>query len=164
LRNRLRLSTLRPAESKLTTVDLSATRELAQLPAGALGFAAGARWRREEMDSQASTAGLPRAVAARDHEFDFAQLRQRGRSARSDLADPGARHHQPDDRQPRPVAGAFDQCQLRHRAGPEQPHQPGPGFLPHPYRGRDRHRIGRQHHRQRSDGARQECATPGAAS
>lgn len=58
VRNRLRLSTLRPAESKLTTVDLSATRELAQLPAGTLGFAVGAQWRREEMDSQTSTAVL----------------------------------------------------------------------------------------------------------
>ncbi|GGB94309.1 TonB-dependent receptor plug domain-containing protein [Pseudoduganella buxea] len=58
VRNRLRLSTLRPAESKLTTVDFSATRELLQLPAGPLGFAAGAQWRREEMDSQTSTAVL----------------------------------------------------------------------------------------------------------
>ena len=58
VRNRLRLSTLRPAESTLTTVDVSASRELAQLPAGALGFAAGAQWRREEMDSQTSTAVL----------------------------------------------------------------------------------------------------------
>lgn len=58
VRNRLRLSTLRPAEAKLTTVDFSATRELAQLPAGALGFAAGAQWRREEMDSNTSSAVL----------------------------------------------------------------------------------------------------------
>ena len=58
VRNRLRLSTLRPAESTLTTVDVNASRELAQLPAGALGFAAGAQWRREEMDSQTSTAVL----------------------------------------------------------------------------------------------------------
>ncbi|HEX8606863.1 MAG TPA: TonB-dependent receptor [Pseudoduganella sp.] len=58
VRNRLRLSTLRPAEAKLTTVDFSATRELWQLPAGAVGFAAGAQWRREEMDSNTSTAVL----------------------------------------------------------------------------------------------------------
>ncbi len=58
VRERLRLSTLRPAESKLTTVDFSATRELLQLPAGPLGFAVGAQWRREEMDSQTSTAVL----------------------------------------------------------------------------------------------------------
>ncbi|MDT1898666.1 TonB-dependent receptor, partial [Acinetobacter baumannii] len=38
--------------------DLGATRELAQLPAGALGFAVGAQWRREEMDSQTSSAVL----------------------------------------------------------------------------------------------------------
>ncbi|WUR13784.1 TonB-dependent receptor [[Empedobacter] haloabium] len=58
VRNRLRLSTLRPAQAKLTTVDFSATRDLLQLPAGPLGFAAGAQWRREEMDSQTSTAVL----------------------------------------------------------------------------------------------------------
>ena len=58
VRNRLRLSTLRPAESTLDTVDFSAARDLWQLPAGPLGFAAGAQWRREKMDSQTSTAVL----------------------------------------------------------------------------------------------------------
>ena len=58
VRNRLRLSTLRPAESTLTTVDFNASKELAGLPAGPLGFAFGAQWRREEMDSQTSTAVL----------------------------------------------------------------------------------------------------------
>ena len=58
VRNRLRLSTLRPAESTLDTLDFSAAKDLWQLPAGPLGFAAGAQWRREKMDSQTSTAVL----------------------------------------------------------------------------------------------------------
>ncbi|PHV04690.1 TonB-dependent receptor [Janthinobacterium sp. BJB412] len=58
LRQRLRLSTLRPAESKLTTFDLSASKDLFELPAGPLGFAVGSQWRREEMDSDTSTAVL----------------------------------------------------------------------------------------------------------
>ncbi|MBB5605950.1 MULTISPECIES: TonB-dependent receptor [unclassified Janthinobacterium] len=58
VRNSLRLSTLRPAVSTLDTLDFSASRELWQLPAGPLGFAAGAQWRREKMDSQTSTAVL----------------------------------------------------------------------------------------------------------
>ena len=58
VRNRLRLSTLRPARSTLDTLDFSAARDLWDLPAGPLGFAAGAQWRREKMDSQTSTAVL----------------------------------------------------------------------------------------------------------
>ncbi|MEC5159181.1 MULTISPECIES: TonB-dependent receptor plug domain-containing protein [unclassified Janthinobacterium] len=58
LRQRLRLSTLRPAASTLSTLDLSASKDLLALPAGPLGFAAGAQWRRERMDSQTSTAVL----------------------------------------------------------------------------------------------------------
>ena len=58
VRNRLRLSTLRPAESQLTTLDFNAAKEIAQLPAGPLGFAFGAQWRQEEMDSQTSSAVL----------------------------------------------------------------------------------------------------------
>jgi len=58
VRNRLRLSTLRPARSTLDTLDFSAARDLWDLPAGQLGFAAGAQWRREKMDSQTSTAVL----------------------------------------------------------------------------------------------------------
>ena len=58
VRNRLRLSTLRPAQSTLDTLDLSAAKDIADLPAGPLGFAAGAQWRREKMDSQTSTAVL----------------------------------------------------------------------------------------------------------
>lgn len=58
VRNQVRLSTLRPAESTLTTLDFNASRDLAQLPAGPLGFAFGAQWRREEMNSQTSTAVL----------------------------------------------------------------------------------------------------------
>lgn len=58
VRQRLRLSTLRPAESTLSTVDFNAARELADLPAGPLGFAVGAQWRREEMDAQTSAAVL----------------------------------------------------------------------------------------------------------
>lgn len=58
VRNRLRLSTLRPAESTLDTVDFSAAKDIWHLPAGPLGFAAGFQWRREKMDSQTSTAVL----------------------------------------------------------------------------------------------------------
>ena len=58
VRNRLRLSTLRPAESTLDTLDFSAAKDIWDLPAGPLGFAAGAQWRREKMDSQTSTAVL----------------------------------------------------------------------------------------------------------
>ncbi|WP_374580436.1 TonB-dependent receptor plug domain-containing protein [Pseudoduganella sp.] len=58
VRNRLRLSTLRPAESTLTVADFNASTELAQLPAGALGFAFGGQWRQEEMDSNTSSAVL----------------------------------------------------------------------------------------------------------
>jgi len=58
VRNRLRLATLRPADATLTVVDFNAAKELAQLPAGPLGFAVGAQWRREEMDARTSTAVL----------------------------------------------------------------------------------------------------------
>lgn len=58
LRQSLRLSTLRPASSTLSTVDFSASKDLFTLPAGAVGFAFGAQWRREEMDSNTSTAVL----------------------------------------------------------------------------------------------------------
>lgn len=58
VRQALRLSTLRPAESTLTTLDFSASRELFALPAGDVGFAFGAQWRREEMDANTSTAVL----------------------------------------------------------------------------------------------------------
>ncbi|WP_426087526.1 TonB-dependent receptor [Janthinobacterium sp. PSPC1-1] len=58
VRNRLRLSTLRPAESTLDTLDFSAAKDIWSLPAGPLGFAAGFQWRREKMDSQTSTAVL----------------------------------------------------------------------------------------------------------
>jgi len=58
VRNRLRLSTLRPARSTLDTLDVSAAKDIAELPAGPLGFAAGAQWRREKMDSQTSSAVL----------------------------------------------------------------------------------------------------------
>ncbi|MET0267873.1 MAG: TonB-dependent receptor [Duganella sp.] len=58
VRQALRLSTLRPAESTLTTLDFSASRDLFALPAGDVGFAFGAQWRREEMDANTSTAVL----------------------------------------------------------------------------------------------------------
>jgi iron complex outermembrane receptor protein len=58
IRQALRLSTLRPAESTLTTVDFSASKDLFTLPAGEVGFAFGAQWRREEMDANTSTAVL----------------------------------------------------------------------------------------------------------
>ena len=54
VRERLRLSTLRPAEAQLVVADFTASRTLAELPAGALGFAVGAQWRQEKMDSQTS--------------------------------------------------------------------------------------------------------------
>ncbi len=58
VRNRLRLSTLRPAEATLSTVDASISGELLALPAGPLGVAFGGQWRREKMDSRTSTAVL----------------------------------------------------------------------------------------------------------
>ena len=58
LRNRLRLSTLRPAQARLTTLDFSAARDLLELPAGPLGFALGGQWRREGMNSNTSSAVL----------------------------------------------------------------------------------------------------------
>ncbi|OEZ56550.1 TonB-dependent receptor [Duganella sp. HH105] len=58
VRNRLRLSTLRPAQSQLTTVDVSAARDLLDLPAGPLGIALGGQWRREGMNSNTSSAVL----------------------------------------------------------------------------------------------------------
>lgn len=58
VRNRLRLSTRRPADAGLSTLDFSASKELWQLPAGPLGFAGGVQWRRESMNSQTSTAVL----------------------------------------------------------------------------------------------------------
>jgi len=58
VRQRLRLSTLRPAQSRLTTLDFSAARELLDLPAGPLCFALGGQWRREEMNSNTSSAVL----------------------------------------------------------------------------------------------------------
>lgn len=58
VRERLRLSTLRPAEAQLLVADFTASRTLAELPAGALGFAVGAQWRQEKMDSQTSEAVL----------------------------------------------------------------------------------------------------------
>ncbi|MCE3261128.1 MAG: TonB-dependent receptor [Pseudoduganella sp.] len=58
VRNRLRLSTLRPAQATLTVADFNASKDLAQLPAGALGFAFGGQWRQEEMDSNTSSAVL----------------------------------------------------------------------------------------------------------
>nr|WP_315258560.1 TonB-dependent receptor [uncultured Duganella sp.] len=58
VRSALRLATLRPAESTLTTADFSASKDLFSLPAGDVGFAFGAQWRREEMDANTSTAVL----------------------------------------------------------------------------------------------------------
>ncbi|STQ90840.1 TonB-dependent receptor [Iodobacter fluviatilis] len=59
VRNRLRLSTLRPAKSSLITADISASSaELFELPAGSVGFATGAQFRQEKMDSRTSDAVL----------------------------------------------------------------------------------------------------------
>lgn len=57
-REALRLSTLRPAETELYSFDANASTELFQLPAGALGFAAGLQLRHERMDSRTSDAVL----------------------------------------------------------------------------------------------------------
>ncbi len=56
VRDSLRLSTLRPASYQLGSIDASASTELANLPAGPLGFAAGYQLRREIMNSQTSDA------------------------------------------------------------------------------------------------------------
>lgn len=45
------LSTLRPADSVLKGIDARISGSLAELPAGSLGFAAGAEWRQERLDS-----------------------------------------------------------------------------------------------------------------
>ncbi|WP_447730437.1 TonB-dependent receptor plug domain-containing protein [Pseudoxanthomonas suwonensis] len=47
----INLSTVRPADSRLTGVDARVVGELFELPAGRVGFAAGAEWRREELVS-----------------------------------------------------------------------------------------------------------------
>ena len=47
----INLSTVRPADSRLSGVDAKIVGELFELPAGRVGFAAGAEWRREELVS-----------------------------------------------------------------------------------------------------------------
>ncbi|MCD7099187.1 TonB-dependent receptor [Stenotrophomonas sp. MMGLT7] len=47
----INLSTLRPADSVLKGVDARITGTLGELPAGSIGFAAGAEWRQEKLDS-----------------------------------------------------------------------------------------------------------------
>lgn len=54
----LRLSTIRPAVSRLSTVDATASTQLFDLPAGAVGFAAGYQFRHEAMNSRTSEAVL----------------------------------------------------------------------------------------------------------
>ncbi|WP_349741984.1 TonB-dependent receptor plug domain-containing protein [Roseateles cavernae] len=54
----LRLSTLRPAEAELYSIDATASTELTRLPAGPLGFAAGLQLRHERMNSRTSDAVL----------------------------------------------------------------------------------------------------------
>jgi iron complex outermembrane receptor protein len=48
----IRLSTVRPADSRLNGADFKITGDLFQLPAGAVGFAAGVEWREEELESR----------------------------------------------------------------------------------------------------------------
>lgn len=48
----IRLSTLRPADSRLHGADFKITGNLFRLPAGAVGFAAGVEWRNEELVSR----------------------------------------------------------------------------------------------------------------
>lgn len=48
----IRLSTVRPADSRLKGVDFKITGNLFDLPAGSVGFAAGAEWREEEIVSR----------------------------------------------------------------------------------------------------------------
>ncbi|TCV92337.1 iron complex outermembrane receptor protein [Luteibacter rhizovicinus] len=54
----LRLATLRPAVSKISAANATASRLLFDLPAGTVGFAAGAEFRRESIDSNTSDAVL----------------------------------------------------------------------------------------------------------
>ncbi|WP_243041632.1 TonB-dependent receptor [Dyella sedimenti] len=54
----LRLSTLRPAVSTLSVADVTASRDVFDLPAGTAGFAAGAQFRHETMHSHTSEAVL----------------------------------------------------------------------------------------------------------
>jgi iron complex outermembrane receptor protein len=48
----IRLSTVRPADSRLNGADFKITGDLFQLPAGSVGFAAGVEWREEELESR----------------------------------------------------------------------------------------------------------------
>jgi iron complex outermembrane receptor protein len=48
----IRLSTVRPADSRLNGADFKITGDLFQLPAGFVGFAAGVEWREEELESR----------------------------------------------------------------------------------------------------------------
>jgi len=48
----IRLSTVRPADSRLNGVDFKITGDLFDLPAGTVGFAAGLEWREEELVSR----------------------------------------------------------------------------------------------------------------
>ncbi|WP_230427359.1 TonB-dependent receptor [Collimonas humicola] len=56
--NALRLETLRPAVSRLSSLDATITGSLLALPAGDLGFAAGAQFRKESIASDTSSAVL----------------------------------------------------------------------------------------------------------
>ncbi|MEN5117541.1 TonB-dependent receptor [Luteimonas sp. TWI662] len=73
------LSTLRPADSRLTGVDVKVSGSLFELPAGTVGFAAGAEWRHESLVSRNPwqiDAGLQvrPAIAAVDGARDVAAL------------------------------------------------------------------------------------------
>jgi iron complex outermembrane receptor protein len=48
----IRLSTVRPADSRLHGADFKITGNLFDLPAGAVGFAAGIEWRKEQLESR----------------------------------------------------------------------------------------------------------------
>ncbi len=73
------LRTVRPADSRLTGVDFKISGELFDLPAGAVGFAAGAEWRHESLVSRNPwqiDAGLQirPAIAAIDGDRDVAAV------------------------------------------------------------------------------------------
>ncbi|MEE7547254.1 TonB-dependent receptor, partial [Xanthomonas sp. Kuri4-1] len=77
--NAINLSTLRPARSTLRGVDAKVSGDLFDLPAGSVGFAAGAEWRQEELVSRNPwqiDAGLQirPAIAAVDGEREVSAL------------------------------------------------------------------------------------------
>ena len=65
VRDSINIATLRPAESKLQGVDAKISGSLGRTWAGEIGFAAGAEWRREKLDSTTRGRSMPACRCAR---------------------------------------------------------------------------------------------------